>query len=163
MALAGLSGMAMAQTYGLGTWMRVLGLATTIVSLLLALPIAYQMTVPRLAYQGGELLVYLQSAQPLRIPIDVVELFFLGHGTSLLPDQGEQPSKSRTVIIRLAEAATQWHDLPIQSAFGESRESYIILRGTWCEPLTVDVLKRLNRRLAEVHRETRAIQEAANA
>ena len=163
LALAGLSGIAIAEMYGLGTWMHMLSIATIFASLLLAAMVAYQMTLPRLAYEQGNLLVYLQSAEPLQIPVEAVELFFLGHGASLVPDTHDRPSKSRTVVIRLAEAATQWHDLPIRTAFGESRESYLIVRGTWCEPLTVDLLQSLNRRLAEAHRTKRAAEEATNA
>lgn len=163
LALAGLSGIALVEVYHWVAWLGWLGGATTAGSLLLAAMVAYQMTLPRLAAERGNLLVYLQSAQPLRIPLEVVEIFFLGHGESLTPGIANQPGKSRTVVIRLAEAATQWHNLPIRTPFGESRESYLIIRGTWCEPLTVDVLQRLNQRLTEAHRAQRATAEATKA
>lgn len=146
--------------YGIG--LRVLGILALVGGGYAAASLVYQMTLPRLARAGDELLVYLQSSRPIRVPLEIVELFFLGHGTSFVPATQEGPSKSRTVVIRLAEAATQWHDLPINTAQGQWREAYIIIRGTWCEPLTTDVLKSLNQRLAQVHRERRAAQESAS-
>jgi hypothetical protein len=93
------------------------------------------------------------------VPIEIVELFFAGQGMSHLPATDELPSRARTVVIRLAEAATEWHANDVKPDWGEWREGYIIIRGTWCQPLTADVLKNLNRRLREVHQERAAAAE----
>ena len=53
----------------------------------------YWMRLPRLAYEAGELLVFLDAARPVRVPIDVVECFFLGQGDSNLPKiAGREPN-----------------------------------------------------------------------
>ena len=135
------------------TELRVVGGLTLLICGYLGLSVAYQMSLPRLAYADGELWVYLASAEPTKVPIAIVELFFAGQGSSQLPAAEDAPSKARTVVIRLAEAARDWHFREVKPAWGEWREGYIILRGTWCEPLTPEVMKRLNRRLREVHRE----------
>jgi hypothetical protein len=157
-AVAGISAIAISDRFWFGLGLKIVGWITLVVSALFALMLAYQMTLPRLVYRDGELLVYLASSQPARVPIELVELFFAGQGVSTLPASTELPTKSRTVVIRLAEAATEWHFREVKPAWGEWREGYVIIRGTWCEPLTTDVLKSLNRRLREVH-QARAVEE----
>jgi len=44
----------------------------------LSLSLIWQMGQPRLAYRLGELLVYLGEREPIAVPIEVVEVFFLG-------------------------------------------------------------------------------------
>jgi hypothetical protein len=143
-----------------GWWAIAIGVVVIIGGIWFSLSLIYQMTLPRLAYSSGELLVYLESAAPIRVPIDIVELFFAGQSGSTLPATDNVPSKSRTVVVRLAEAATDWHDRPVKPNWGEWREAYIIVRGTWCEPLTPEVFKFLNRRLREVQRERAGASEA---
>jgi hypothetical protein len=130
--------------------------------LLFVAALLYQMNLPRLAYASGELWVYLESATPTRVPIDIVEFFFVGQGSSQLPAADDAPAKSRTVVVRLAESAIEWHDRTVKPQWGEWREGYIILRGTWCEPLNPEVLNRLNRRLREVKQEHATVQDGAS-
>jgi hypothetical protein len=141
-------------------WWMIVSLALATIGGYFALSLAYQLTLPRLAYADGHLLVYLQSAKPTPVPIDIVELFFLGRGSSLIPQTDTGPNRALTVVVRLAEAATDWHDRPVKGALGEWREGYIILRGTWCEPLNPAVIQRLSRHLAAVQRTRRLAQEA---
>lgn len=158
---AGISAILISDRFFFGLGLKVIGWLTALSCGYASLMLLYQMRLPRLAYQADELLVYLQSSRPIRVPIEVVELFFSGQGESLVPATSEGRSRSRTVVIRLAEAATQWHNLPIRTALGQWSEAYIILRGTWCEPLTPELFKQLNHRLAEIHRQRRALAEVS--
>ena len=47
----------------------------------------------------------------------------------------------------------------VKPALGHWCDAYITIYGTWCEPLTTEVFSRMNKRLAEVHREVRRNQE----
>jgi hypothetical protein len=114
-----------------------------------------RMRLPRLAYLRGWLLVYLSGARPIRIPIDVVECFFLGQGPSQIDAAGIDRVKARNLIVRLAESATQWHQMPVRASLGEWCDGYITVRGMWCEPLTIKLVTDLNRRLAQVKRGTK--------
>ncbi len=118
--------------------------------------LAFAMTIPRLAYEQGELLVYFDLSQPARLPIDVVEVFFLGQGPSELPKLAGREPETQNVIVRIAESATEWKHRDVRPAIGHWCEGYITLRGSWCEPITRDVMQQLNRRLAEVQRERKA-------
>jgi hypothetical protein len=111
---------------------------------------------PRLAYAPGELLVYLEPHAPTRIPIEIVECFFLGQGPSELPKLKGQEPQTQNVIIRLAESATDWKHRDVRPSIGHWCEGYITLRGSWCEPITPALMKRLNHRLAEIHRQRQA-------
>lgn len=160
--MAGASAVIVSSQFWFGPALAAIGWLTIAFAGIFSAMLLFQTTLPRLAYADGHLWVYLQSARPVAVPIEIVELFFAGQGVSHLPEAADLPSKSRTVVVRLAEAATEWHDRDVKPAWGEWREGYIIIRGTWCEPLTAEVLKNLNRRLREVHRE-RSIVSAAEA
>jgi hypothetical protein len=115
--------------------------------------LVYAVFHPRVAYEAGELLVFLEPTRPTRVPIDIVEVFFLGQGPSPLPKLKGREPETQNVIIRLAESAAQWKHREVKPAFGQWCEGYITIRGAWCEPITPGVVKRLNQRLAEVQRE----------
>ncbi|MBM3999893.1 MAG: hypothetical protein FJ297_10205 [Planctomycetes bacterium] len=106
---------------------------------------------PRLAYSRGELLVYLRSSMPYRVPIEAVECFLFAEGPSGLARGGKEPT--RAVLVRLAEGARELRDRQVHPALGQWRESHILIRGTWCEPIDGSLLKRLNDRLIAVKRE----------
>jgi len=117
----------------------------------------------RLAYEAGYLLVNLgATGGPIRVPIDVVECFFLGQGPTLLPRPfltHDAIDETSTIIVRLAESASEWKHLDVKAALGLWCDGYITIRGTWCEPITVDLVRRLNHHLVDAHREARG-QEA---
>ncbi len=118
--------------------------------------IVYAATRPRIAYDEGELLVYLEPARPTRLPIDIVEVFFLGQGPSELPKLKGREPETQNVIIRLAESATDWKHRDVRPSFGHWCEGYITIRGSWCEPITPGLMRRLNQRLSEAHRQRKA-------
>lgn len=135
------------------------GWTVAALSLLLLLYMIRSYLRPRLAYDAGHLLVYLGSARPHRVPIEVVECFFLGQGPSLLPapalsSESDSPESS-TIVVRLAESAEQWKHVEVTPSLGLWCDGYITIRGTWCEPINADRMKQLNHRLVETHREQR--------
>lgn len=118
---------------------------------------------PRLAYSGAHLLVFLGSTQPFRVPIDLVECFFLGHGPSMLPPAGGREAETSTIVVRLAESASQWKHRDVKPALGHWCDGYIVIRGTWCEPISGELVERLNARLVEAHRRIRRERELETA
>lgn len=116
---------------------------------------------PRLAYERDSLLVFLEGREPVRVPLEIVECFFLGQGPSELPKiDGVEPETSN-VIVRLAERAKDWHHRDTKPAIAHWCEGYITLRGAWCEPISGEALKELNHRLATAHREQKSRQATA--
>ncbi len=112
---------------------------------------------PRLAYEDGHLIVNLGTFAPILVPIQLVEVFFLGQGPSLLPNSTRssegKTSETRTVVVRLAEKVQQWRHRPVAPKLGHWCDGYITIRGTWTEPITEELVSRLNSRLVEIHRQ----------
>ena len=115
---------------------------------------------PRLAYQQGELLVFLTATGPFRVPVELVECFFLGQGPSHLAPGKDEPTAAN-VIVRLAESSHPWKEIHVQANLGKWSDGYITIRGAWCEPIDATLVKKMNHRLAEVHRAAK--NEAAGA
>jgi hypothetical protein len=128
--------------------------ATVVLAYLLLLCM-YLMFRPRLSYRNEHLQVCLRSGAPIQVPIEVVECFFRGQGETLLPRpfaKRDSVDETSTVVVRLAEAAKEWEHIDVNPALGLWCDSYITVRGTWCEPITNELLKRLNENLIAAHR-----------
>ncbi len=134
------------------TWVRAVGLVMLSAGLCLVVLLLVQLRRPRLAYRDGELLVWLALGAPVRVPIDIVECFLLGQTPSLLPGKRHENTETASLVIRLAEAATEWHQQEVKPQLGAWCSGYITIRGTWCEPLNIALVNRLNERLSAVTR-----------
>ncbi|MEX2173099.1 MAG: hypothetical protein WD872_01970 [Pirellulaceae bacterium] len=119
----------------------------------------YALAHPRLAYERGELLVYFSPTAATRVPIEIVECFFLGQGPSELPKLNGREPETSNVVVRLAESATDWKQREVRPTFGHWCEGYITIRGSWCEPIDRNLMQRLNQRLAEIQRQRPAAGE----
>jgi hypothetical protein len=115
--------------------------------------LAWQARRPRLSREGAFLLVYLRGGAPIRVPLNVVEGFLMGQGPSFLPGQRGSGAVVKTIVIRLAESAAEWAQLEVKLEFGSWCGHYVTVRGTWCEPISVELVNRLNQRLAEARRQ----------
>ncbi len=141
-------------------WLAAIAGALTIVSAWTCGILLYAMRRPRLAYGDDQLWVYLDPQDPVGVPIEIVECFFLGQGPSFLPPVQGKEQETQNIIVRLAESAVDWKHREVPDRFGHWCEGYITIRGAWCEPITRDRMQELNRRLAEVHRERKAKAKA---
>ena len=141
-------------------WRIIAGIAG-ILSLLVIIPLLLLARQPRLAYHDWHLLVYLGAARPFRLPVDIVEVFFLGQAPSMVSAEGDpfddQGPTTSTIVVRLAERAEQWQKRDVRPMLGHWCEGYITLRGTWCEPITEDLVRMLNHRLVEVKRKQKTL------
>lgn len=107
---------------------------------------------PRLAYANGQLLVNLRPGSYIRVPIELIECFLMGQGPSFLPGQRYAETATSTVVVRLRPQAEEWSHVDVDPRYGSWCDSHIIIRGTWCEPINVPLVQRLNDRLVEVQR-----------
>jgi len=161
--IVGVAMFCLAPSTGLLSYLAWLGCFAIAGGVLTALALFHLTRVPRLAYQNGHLLVYLQSNDPIRVPIDVVECFILGQATSNLRSQDGKEVETSTIVVRLAEAAKQWHHRDVSRSLGRWCDGYIIIDGTWCEPIDQELMGQLNKRLVEKHRDVRAAAEASSS
>ncbi len=138
------------------TWLRVLGGILAIPGIGLLVALLVQLRRPRVAFADGHLLLALRSGAPIRVPIHCVECFLIGKSPSLLPGKGKEHIDATSISVRIAESASEWQYQPVKPQLGAWCGGYVTIRGTWCEPLNLAVVNRLNERLAEVSRATTA-------
>lgn len=151
--LAGAWGVAIALITQASYWWMLPGAAIALVGIYLIGSLGHSLSLPRVAYQQGELLIFLGSPEAVRVPIEVVEVFFVGQGASNLPPvKGKEP-ETTNIIVRLAESAPEWKHRDVNPRFAHWCEGYITLSGAWCEPIGETALRHLNKRLVEVQRE----------
>lgn len=124
--------------------------------LVLIAAILLQLLRPRVAYRPGEVLFYLNMGRPIAVPVQYVEGFFLGQGPAHLPGGESLQTKSVNLVARLSQREAEWHERPVKPALGSWKEGYVTIRGTWCEPLNVDTVRRINHRLHEVSKVSRS-------
>jgi hypothetical protein len=93
----------------------------------------------------------LRAGKPAAVPVEIVEAFFLGQGPAHVPPIDGKSAESVNLIARLSQKAPQWAKVPVKPALGQWCEGYVTIRGTWCEPLDGEVIRRLNRRLRQLH------------
>jgi hypothetical protein len=133
-------------------WMRAVGAVAVVLGLGLLGALVVQLRRPRLALRDGCLLVALRPGDPIRVPIECVECFLLGHAPSLLPGKGKEHVDATSLTVRIAESAKEWQSHDVKPQLGAWCGGYITIRGTWCEPLNIKLVNRLNERLAKVSR-----------
>lgn len=142
--------------------LRIVWLVVAAGGLLLLGLLVWQCRKPRIAEQDGHLLLYLKSGPPYRLPLEVVECFFLGATGAALPSgPGSEASEGRitALVLRLAERERQWHERPVKPALGQWDEGYVRIHGAWCERLCSGVVSRLNTKLRESQRAAKQAAE----
>jgi hypothetical protein len=151
------AGLGLLLALGVGSWappewLSVIGwILVTLAGLAMA-SLAWQMRRPRIAFHDGALLLWLRSGPPIAVPIEFVEAFLLGQAPSLLPGKKHERTEVAALTIKLADRASDWHRLEVKPQLGKWCEGYVTVRGTWCEPLSLELVNRLNYRLADVTR-----------
>ena len=150
-----------AESGGLATTLsRLAGVLLILSGLVLTSALLWSLRRPRIAYVDGQLLLDLVGGPPIRLPVSVVECFFLGQGPSHLGRGKLADSQTANVVIRLAERATDWHQRDVRPALGRWCDGYITIRGAWSEPIDAGKVEELNQRLVRAHREVRAASHA---
>jgi hypothetical protein len=152
--LVAVVGLALVVLAGDSLWMKVVGGILLAVGGILLAGLALMAFRPRLAFSDDRLLVYMRLGAPLSVPIQVVEGFLLGRAAAFLPSQSSNTAETAALVVRLADAAPEWSHIETHPALGRWCDGYITIRGTWCEPLSLDLVNRLNARLGEVHGRT---------
>lgn len=145
-------------------FLRVLGVILSLVALP-AIWFAWRFhSQPRLAITSHELLVYVRPnyREPYRVPLDVVEVFFIGQGAVSGTEPGQpkdyEGAVAANVIVRLAESAKDWHHRDVHLLLGVWNDGYITVRGLLCDNIDQEVLKTMNKRLLGRKRELRGEQ-----
>ncbi len=132
-----------------GNFWRWLGIIFLVASVVMIGIMLSQLRHPRIAFHEGKVLFFLRVGQPIAVPVGIVESFFFGQGPAHLPAVSKQP-QSVNLIARLSQRHTEWASQKVRPALGSWCDGYVTIRGTWCEPLNSELIRRINRRLKEV-------------
>jgi hypothetical protein len=132
---------------------RWVGVGEVLVGTLTTLFLLRQLRRPRIARDDGNVLFYMRSGPPIAVPLEVVEAFFAGQGPAHLPVVANQP-RTVNLVARLSRRYPEWAEQSVKVALGTWTDGYVTIRGSWCEPLDSETIRRLNRRLKEVKDET---------
>jgi hypothetical protein len=126
-----------------------LGLLLIVTSLAMIGTMLSQLRHPRIAFRDGMVLFYVRIGPPIAVPVEFVESFFFGQGSAHLPAVTKQP-QTVNLIARLSQRHTEWASQKVRPSLGSWCDGYVTIRGTWCEPLNSELIRRINRRLKEV-------------
>jgi hypothetical protein len=89
------------------------------------------------------------------VPLDAIECFFMG-SQRLEPEDAvadDQPThRVGTLVMRVAERAKEWQARPTFAAWGTWEDGAIVFDGRWCEPLSVELARRLSGKLVDAKR-----------
>lgn len=138
------------------TWVTIIGVALALLGLVAVAILVREWSRPRVAYHLAHVEFNLRAGKPLAVPLEFVEAFFLGQGEAVVPVKHHSNMETVTLVARLSRRAEEWSHIEVTPSLGRWCDGYVTIRGMWCEPLTVELVARLNRRLYEVNRELRA-------
>lgn len=117
--------------------------------------LAFAATRPRLCRRGDALRVRLAPLTAHDVPLEFVECFFMG--SHALPDpQGRDDVPTQrvgTLVMRIAERAVAWQSRSTLPAWGTWADGAVVFDGRWCEPLSVDLARRLSGLLVAAKRD----------
>lgn len=111
---------------------------------------------PRLVREGDRLLVQVSPLVRREVPLDVVECFFPGSNPvdadGLATCSERAAFRVGTLVIRLAERAVDYRAGDTFPRWATWDDSYLVLDGRWCEPLSPQLVKELSSRLVAAKR-----------
>jgi len=133
-------------------WVAAVVTAAAVLDLGVAAGFVWAATQPRLVRRGDTLEIRLSPLGVERVPLEVVECVFPG-SQPLGGDDGTADRRVGTLVLRLAERATEWRSRPVASAWGAWEDGNVVFDGRWCEPLSQAVARDLSGRLLEARRQ----------
>jgi hypothetical protein len=147
-----------APAIGAATVLRWIGFALLAIGLAVVAILVSNLRRPRVAFGDGHVLFYLRSGPPIAVPVEIVEAFFAGQGPAHLPGVAKQP-QTVNLVARLSQRHTEWARQDVKPALGNWCDGYVTIRGAWCEPLSGEIIRKLNRRLKEVKDEAESLSK----
>jgi len=120
---------------------------------------------PRVAFDGTNVRFYVRAGSRVDVPVEMVEGFLLGRGPTYLPGRSNDTTETTTLVVRISERAEEFNHVETTPTLAAWCGHYCTLRGTWTEPLGIELVNRLNQRLYDVQqaRKQRAVAGAPAA
>ncbi len=136
-------------------WLR--GGLAVVLGLMLAYAgwLLWQLSRPRIGADESQLYLFLTAGRAIAVPLEHVECFLLGQAAAMMDDSKRETT---TLSLRIAEKAGEFQQRNVLRALGSWCGGYVTVRGTWTQPLSVDLVRKLNRELAQAKEQLAANQ-----
>lgn len=143
--------------YGWGTTWGMIAFALAVGVLGLVVPgLFFVSCLPRISFDGRSVKLGVRFGLPVSVPVEFVEAFLLGKGPTYLPGYDDYRTEATTLIVKLADRAAEFEKLETNLRIAAWCGHYVTFRGTWTEPLSVELVNRLNERLYAAQQATTA-------
>jgi hypothetical protein len=152
MMLAAVAAGAAVAVWRPAPWIAAVVAAACAVGVVVGAGLVWVASRPRLARRGNVLEIRLSPLGVERVPLDIVECVFPGSQPLGGDDNASADRRVGTLVLRLAERASDWRSRPVAAAWGEWEEGNVVFDGRWCEPLSQAVARDLSGRLLEARR-----------
>jgi len=106
--------------------------------------------IPRIAYDDGRVRFFVRFGPPVEVPLEHVEAFLIGRGPIFFTDDRQVTTETTTLLVRIAERAVDYHNVATAPLLAAWCGNQATIRGTWTEPLGLELVNRLNQRLYDV-------------
>ncbi len=140
-------------TMHLPVWAKVVMTMLAGSDVLAAAVLAWGAAQPRLALDGDTVAVRLAPLTVQRVPLEVIECVFRG-SEPIAAEDGPPRFRVGTLVLRLAERATEWRQRPSFRPWGTWEDGHVTIDGRWCEPLSPESARQIAARLADAKRMT---------
>lgn len=121
----------------------------------------YSRRAARIAFDGRSLVLHIRPPRPIVVPIELIEAFLIGKGPTFLSGKDDYKTEASTLILRIAERSEEFRKVDTDVRLAAWCGHYVTFRGTWTEPLSVDLVNRLNQRLHEVQQAAKTPAQVA--
>lgn len=115
-----------------------------------ALALTAIVRIPRIAYADGLVKFFVRFGPPVEVPVENVEAFLIGRGPIFFTDDRRETKETTTLLVRIAERAHDYHNVTTAPLLAAWCGNQATIRGTWTEPLGLELVNRLNQRLHDV-------------
>lgn len=147
------AGFAVLLACGLPAWIIWLAAAVAINVAAIAALLVWSASRPRLERRGTVLRLRLAPYAAHDVPLDAVECVFLGSQPIGREDADVYRLRVGTLVVRFAERATECRERLTFGPWGTWHDGYAVVDGRWCEPLSLEVARRVSARLLEAKRQ----------
>lgn len=106
--------------------------------------------IPRISYDAGRVKFFVRFGPPVEVPVEQVEAFLIGRGPIFFTDDRRETKETTTLLVRIAERAHEYHNVQTAPLLAAWCGNQATIRGTWTEPLGIELVNRLNQRLHDV-------------
>jgi hypothetical protein len=127
-------------------WRPVAGAIAAAPVLLLVAAALWHVQRPRIAYDGGHVLLRVRFGAPVRVPVRLVECFLVVSAPGALGWR-RRHVPTTSIVVRIDQRAPEWASVETDRRLAVWCGSQATLFGTWCEPISLDLVRRLNRYL----------------